>query len=176
LALRHERITDLGAVVAGISVDDPGRNAAMVGKLRLPFPLLADPGGEGAIKPYGLWHDEPALARPAVVVVGPDGEEAFRHVARDYADRIGEDEVVAQVERLALRPVTQEPPAPGEPRPGDRAFPVDALPFYFRAVRFAALALAGRVPEVRAESDGMVAEADRYLASLRALRSAGPAG
>ncbi len=169
MALRHDEITGHGALVTGISVDEPGRNAAMVSKLRLPFPLLADPDGEGAIKPYGVWHDKPSLARPAIVLVGPDGEEAFRQVARDYADRIGEDEVVEAVAGLGLGPVEQDPPKPGEPQPGERAYRVENLPVYYRGVRFAALALGGRVPEARAEADGLVTEVDRYSEAIKTL-------
>ena len=53
--------------MVGISVDDAGRNAAMVEKLGLPFGLLSDPGGEGAIKPYGVWDEGNPFARTAVV-------------------------------------------------------------------------------------------------------------
>lgn len=40
----------------GISVDSPAQNAATVEKLRLPFPLLSDPEGTQAIRPYDVWH------------------------------------------------------------------------------------------------------------------------
>lgn len=156
----------------GVSVDDVGRNAAMVAKLRLPFPLLADPGGDGAIKPYGLWHAEEhgGVAHPAVVVVDPSGEETYRVVGRDFADRPPEDEVVDAVTRLGLAPTSQPAPAPGDPRPGERAMPLDALPAYFRGARFAAVAFSRRFPETRDEAERYVAEADRYSAAVRQLR------
>jgi hypothetical protein len=96
--------------VVGISVDSPGRNAAMVDKLRLPFPLLADPGGRQAIRPYGVWQEGNPYARPAVVIVAPGGRVAFSEVGEDFADRLDEDEVIAALALLGLPPVTQDPP------------------------------------------------------------------
>jgi hypothetical protein len=172
LASVHQRLTAAGALVVGISVDAPERNAAMVEKLRLPFPLLADGGGEGAIKPYGLWNPEEhgGIAVPAVVLVEPDGEEVFRHVARDYADRLGEEELLARVEALGLPAVEQEPPRPGEAESGPRAMPARALSPYFRGAKFAAVALQRRVPEAEAEARALRAEMDRYLEALPRLK------
>ena len=45
----------------------------MVDKLRMPFPLLAEPGGRQAIRPYGVWHEGNPYARPAVIIVAPGG-------------------------------------------------------------------------------------------------------
>jgi hypothetical protein len=44
------------------------------------------------------------------------------------------------------------------------------LPAYLRGGRLAVGALAGRVPEARAEADAMVAVYDRFLAALAAHR------
>lgn len=128
VAKEHGRITAAGALVAGISDDDLGRNAAMVAKLRLPFPLLADPGGGGAIRLYGVWQDEPSLARPALVLVAPDGQETFRRVSRDLADRLTEDDAIAALQALHLPPVAQPAPTPADPRPGERASASRACP------------------------------------------------
>lgn len=78
MAQYHNRLTAAGARMVGISVDPPERNAAMVAKLRLPYPLLTHPDGEGAIKPYGVWDDGQDFARPAVVLVTLDESEALR--------------------------------------------------------------------------------------------------
>ncbi len=78
-----------GATVAAVVIDPPGQNAAMAEKLALPFPVLADPGGEGAIKPLGVWDEAGNMAKPAIVVVGPDGREAYRYVGVDFMDRPG---------------------------------------------------------------------------------------
>ena len=156
--------------MAGISVDSPGRNAAMVAKLTLPFPLLSDPGGEQAIKPYGVWHEGNPFARPAVVIVAPGGRAVFREVGEDFADRLDEEEIIGALQRLGLPPVAQEPPEAGQPDPGPRAVGLAWLPGYLRGGRFAVQALAGRVPEAQAEAAAMTKVYDRFLAALAAHR------
>ena len=47
--------------MAGVSVDPPSRNSAMVEKLDLPLPLLSDPRGD-FIKRLGLWNDEEGVS------------------------------------------------------------------------------------------------------------------
>lgn len=142
----------------------------MVAKLGLPFPLLSDPGGEQAIKPYGTWHEGNPFARPAVVIVAPDRRVAFRQVGEDFADRLGEDEIVAALELLGLQPATQDPPALGQPEPGPRAVDLAWLPAYMRGGSFAVQALAGRVPEARPAADAMNEVYERFLAALAAHR------
>lgn len=153
--------------MVGISVDPVGRNAAMVDKLRLPFPLLSDPGGAGAIKRYDVWHPEPKVARPATVVVGPDGVVASRRVGTDYADRPTEQEVLDEVMRLRLPATTQPAPRPGTPEPSERAVDPSGLPNYLRGAKFAATAMGMRQPDVKVEADALVAEYDRYLAVVK---------
>ena len=140
----------------------------MVEKLRLPFPLLADPGGRQAIRPYGVWHEGSTFARPAVVIVGPGGRVAFREVGEDFADRLGEQDVLGALARLGLPPATQDPPLPGQPAPGPRAVDIAWLPAYLRGGRFAVQALAGRVPAAGDEAETMTNVYDRFLAALAA--------
>jgi alkyl hydroperoxide reductase subunit AhpC len=171
LAHRHKEITAAGARVVGISVDDPGRNAAMVEKLHLPFPLLADPGGGGAIKPYGLWNPEEkgGIAYPAVLIVGPDGEERHRVDSRDFADRPTEDEILEHLAALDLGPVTQEPPAPGDPQPSDRAVKVRALVPYLLGAKSTAKAIGLRVPEAQEQGARHTAMMATWIEAVRAL-------
>lgn len=154
----------------GISVDSPGQNAAMVAKLSLPFPLLSDPGGEGAIKPYGAWDEGHPFARPSVVVVAPDQTVSYRQVGEDFADRLGEDEIVAALGPLGVPPTSQGPPQPGRPAPGPRAVDLAWLPAYLRGGRFAVRALAGRVPGAEREAEAMTEVYDRFTAALAARR------
>lgn len=121
--MRHQQLLEAGARIFAISIDPPERNAAMVEKLSLPFPYLSDPDRSQAIIPYGVADeiDERRIARPAIVVVTPAREEAFRFVSRDFADRMPEDEVVAAVHQLNLAPTTQEPPERGPAEPGPRS-------------------------------------------------------
>ncbi len=163
--------------IYGISIDSPGRNAAMIEKLTLPFPLLSDPDRSQAISPFGVADpdDERRLARPSLVLLAPGGDERWRFVSRDFADRLPEDEVLDQARALGLGAVEQEPPHPGTPEPGPRAMPLDGLPFYLRGARFAALAMGrrhGHLDEsIKDDSKAYVAEMDRYIEAVQELRA-----
>jgi hypothetical protein len=138
LAKQHGRITDAGARVVGISVDGVGRNAAMAEKLALPFPLLSDPDGTRAIQPYGAWHEGKGIARPAVIVTTPGGDEALHQVGEDFADRPDEDELVTTISQLGLPPVRQTPPPRGHhPDPGQNAVNPRSLTPYSRGAKMA---------------------------------------
>lgn len=141
----------------------------MVDKLALPFPLLSDPAGEGAIKAYGVWHDGQGFSKPAVILIGPDRSEVLRQVGEDFADRLPEEDLVGAVRGLVLPPVTQQPPAPGTARPGERAVDLGWLPAYFRGAKYAVMSLAGRVPQARDTAQVMSGEYDRFLAALKWL-------
>jgi hypothetical protein len=166
LAQRHEEITQAGARVVGVSVDPPERNAAMIEKLRLPFPLLSDPEGQGAIRPYDVWHDEQSVALPAVVVLDRGGGELLRQVGEDVADRLDEDDLLAALRQANLPAVTQQPPARGAARPGPDAVELVWLPWFFRGAKTALAALAGRTPEARQQARRMRKGYDRFLEAL----------
>lgn len=153
----------------GISVDSPQQNAAKADKLALPFPLLADPAGEQAIKPYGLWHEGQGFSQPAVLLVHPDGEEVLRQVGEDFADRLPEEELVAEVRALNLPATGQDPPKPGRPEPGPNAVALSWLSRYFAGAKMGVMALAGRVPEARDDARTMRREYDRFLDALQSL-------
>jgi len=69
------QLTALGAVVAGVSVDDSSSHAAFAKKYKLPFPLLADKNGEvanryGALLNLGLFK----VARRYTFLINPQGK------------------------------------------------------------------------------------------------------
>lgn len=138
--------------------------------------MLADPDRLTAIEPLGLADpkDPREIALPAMILVDTEGEEAFRFVSRDYADRLPEDEVLAKVRQLGLGPTTQAAPSPGAPQPGERAMPLDGLPYYLRGARFAVAAFGFRHKDLdealKEDSKAYVEEMDRYLEAVRALR------
>jgi hypothetical protein len=109
-----------------------------------------------------------------MILVDTDGEEAFRFVSRDYADRLPEDEVLENVRRLDLGPTAQAAPTPGTPQPGERAMPLDGLPYYLRGARFAVAAFGFRHKDLdehlKEDSKAYVEEMDRYLEAVQALR------
>ena len=143
----------------------------MVEKLHLPFPLLSDPDRTGAITPYGLADekDPRKLARPAVVIVGTDGEERFRATSRDFADRLTEDALLEALRGLGLPPTTQEPPPPGRSVPGPAAMPFEHLYPYFRGARFAVVAMSRRHPDTKEDTETYIAQMDRYMENVKRL-------
>lgn len=176
MASRHDEFLAAGARIVAISVDSVGQQAAIVDMLDLPFPLLADPDRSGAITPFGVADpkDPREIAIPSMMLVDREGNEVFRFVSRDYADRLPEDEVLAQVDELGLGATTQDVPTPGEPEPGERAMPLDGLPYYLRGARFAVAAFGYRHKDLddglKDDSKAYVEEMDRYLDAVRALR------
>jgi hypothetical protein len=170
MARHYQEYRSRGASIAAIVVDQPEQNAAMVEKLVLPFPVLADPDGALAIRPMGVWNEESKLAQPAMVVLKPDGQEVYRYVGVDFADRPNDDDVLAALDGLGLPALDgATPPLPTlPPRPSERAIDVHDLGPYMRGVRFAAMALAERArdPFDRGEAERTATMAERFLAAL----------
>lgn len=160
MALRHHEYLNAGALVAAIDVDSPAQHAAMVDKLRLPFPLLSDPDRRLSIQPYGLANTEDprGLAISATVVIDPNGDEVLRLVSRDYADRPFEDVALDAVKGLGLAPAEQPAPTMSDPAPGPGAMPFGDLRAYFRGAKFASKAMGLRT--------GATEEADRFAALM----------
>lgn len=174
MALRYDEFLDAGARVVGVSVDSPARNAAMIDKLHLPFEMLSDPDGNGLLRELDVWHPDTAhgdIGRPGVFVVHPDGSEHFRRVARDFADRIAEDELLARVRSLELPPAEQPPVEHVDPEPGEEAMPVRALLPYCRGAKFAAKAMGMRHPEAKDDAARYIEQMDRYMEAVRTLRA-----
>lgn len=144
----------------------------MVDKLDLPFALLSDPDGEDLLRGLDAYNpdERDGIAKPGVFVVAPDGSEAFRQVARDFADRITEDELLDQVRALDLPSTTQPAVTTDDPQPGPQAMPIDALLPYCRGAKFAAKAMGMRHPQATDDADRYVAQMDRYMDAVRTLR------
>lgn len=176
LARRHHEITSAGFRVAAVDIDSPQRHAAMVEKLRLPFPMLSDPDRSRAIEPLGLSdHRDPRnLALPALVAVEPGPRQVYRFVSRDYADRRPEDDLIKALNARGRPPTHQPEPAPGDARPGPRAMPLEAMIPYFRGGKFAALALGLRHrrlgEEFKSDAKAFVAEMDRFVEAVKEVR------
>ncbi len=169
MAREYEAYTRRGATVAAIVIDAPEQNAAMVEKLAVPFPILSDPDGEGAIKRCGVWDEVGQMATPAIIVLGPDGHEAYRYAGVDFMDRPNDDEALAALSSLGL-PAAETPAGTIvhlDPRPGSRATKLGHLAVYLRGVRFASMALAGRArdPFDKAEAERTSWMAERYIAA-----------
>jgi peroxiredoxin len=139
--------------VAGISVDPPPNNAAMVGKLRLPFPLLSDPEGELA-RLFGLWDADEGVAVPSIVVVDQSAEVRYLYTGSDFADRPTDEEVFAglrgldsRIERITGGPEIQVGAAQARERtvrPDERAMELEQLTAYYRGALFTTIVLKKR--------------------------------
>ena len=70
----HE-LTDLGAQVVGVSVDDTASHANFAKKYNLPFPLLADSKGETAAR-YDSLRGDGSLAKRNSFLIDPQGRIA----------------------------------------------------------------------------------------------------
>jgi peroxiredoxin len=97
-----------------VSVDTVEQNAAMVDKLLLPFPLLADPTGD-VIRSYDVWNEgEGGIAKPALFLVRPDSSIAYSFVGSDFADRPLDEDLFAAASGLS-------PSSPSSPLAPDRS-------------------------------------------------------
>ena len=160
--------------IVAIDVDSPGQHAAMIEKLEIPFPYLSDPDRSIAVEPYDVVDHKDArnLARPAMILVDTGGEERFRFVSRDFADRYPEDKVLEVAADLGLDPVAAEEMRAGTPEPGPSAMPFEGLWYYLRGARFAALAMGMRHKDlgesIKEDSKAYVETMDRMLEHIKA--------
>ncbi len=175
MACEYGAYTRRGAQILAIVVDPPAVNAAMAEKLALPFPVLSDSDGAGAIKPYGVWHEGRTFAKPAIIVLAPDGREVYRYVGIDFMDRPDDSAVFAALNTLG-------PPALPEltgtiehlaPQPSLRAFPLDTLAPYMRGVQMAMTGMAQRARDEADRADAMrvATIAERFIKAQSATRA-----
>lgn len=94
----YEDFTAAGADVIGVSRDDTASHDKFIGKHRLPFTLLSDPGGQAA-KSWGL---KATLGLPPRVTFVFDKDGVVRHVFESKI-RFGKhvDEALEVVRRMA---------------------------------------------------------------------------
>lgn len=170
MAREYKRYTDMGAQIVAVSVDAPGRNAAMVESLALPFPVLTDEAGQSLAKPLELWQESREVAIPAILLVAPSGELVWEFRSRDYADRPQDDEdLLGAVKALGLAPIETAPPNPGALEPGE-LFDFDWLYPYFRGIYKNMEALVMRIADdhARAEIERIHGMTGRYLEAVKA--------
>ncbi len=176
-------------MLVAVSVDTVAENAAMVEKLRLPFPLLSDPDAAviaawDVYDPVGGTHGP--IARPAIFVVGRDLRIPYEYVGRDFADRPPNAtifEALDAVRDAPPRPLERAVTGPG-PRPADSGNPADKpmplsdLAPYCRGASFGVQAISLRTsdPAVKAECDRFRAIVGDYIkAAIATWRMVHPA-
>lgn len=172
IATRHREFLAAGARVFAITADSPSQNSFVMTDLALPFPLLSDPDRANAITPLGFADekDPRLISRPGTIVVAPGGDECWRYLGRDYADRPHEDLLLEKVRELGLRPITQDAPVVGEPERGPSSTSTKALPTYFRGSKFAVLAFRGRYRSFgdayRDDAKSHIQMTERYMEAI----------
>ena len=76
------QLEEQGAKLVGISVDGAFCHKAFRDHLGLGFPLLADFHPKGAVaRAYGIWSEEFGVSGRALVMVGPEGDVEWAHLA-----------------------------------------------------------------------------------------------
>ena len=138
--------------MVGISVDAAPRNAAMVDKLLLPFPLLSDPEGV-VMQQYDVRDPKAGIAIPAIVVVDVTGTIRYLYKGRDFADRRGDKPMFEALD--AASHAEGGPPGETEsrvtaaeaerPESERNAVSLEVLSPYYRGVYFATVAINGRL-------------------------------
>lgn len=147
----------------------------MIEKLSLPFPIMSDPDRSLIIEPAGVAdpNDRRNISRPAMILFAPGGDEHWRYVSRDFADRLQNDVVLEQLEALELPPTTQSGPEIGTAVAGPTAMPFEGLVPYLKGARFAALTMGLRhkhlSDEIKEDSKAYVAEMDMMLEAIAEL-------
>ena len=77
-------------------------NKRLAEKLGIGFPILSDSDAT-VISEYGVLHPAGGIggrdiARPAVLLIGPDGVIAWRDLTDNWRVRVGSDEILAAIE------------------------------------------------------------------------------
>jgi hypothetical protein len=143
------------------------------------FQLLSDPKGELA-KRCELWNADESVAVPAIVVVDREGVVRYLYAGRDFADRPGDEKVLAALEEM---PEAGEIGSGVEPevrfaadeaesstvRPERPAISLEHLVPYYRGVFFTTVALKRRFGELR-DRDAFK-EVDRYQRMVKEYRA-----
>lgn len=156
LAAVSDRIHAAGGEVIAVSVDDERRQAGMFERWPTPHTTyVSDPGGERILQPLGLFDPEErgGIALPGLLVIAPDGSEAYRYQGRDFADRTTDEPTLEALEGLGL-PSIDAPdggPTGGVDGELDRFFAPATLGAYFRGNKFGALAIQGRLDDPEAQ-------------------------
>jgi len=105
------RLRALGVQILGVSVDDSESHARFADKYHLPFPLLADTGGQVATAYDSLWSLGPLrFARRNTFIIDPQGRIAkiYRSVKPAGHSR----EIQSDIEALQKAAAHQPPPKP----------------------------------------------------------------
>ena len=93
-------LTQLGAQIVGVSLDDSASHAEFAKKYSLPFPLLADRNG-AVTKSYGALPEGSRYANRYTFLIGPDGRLAKVYTSVDTSRH--SFEVIEDLKKLSKK-------------------------------------------------------------------------
>lgn len=137
-----------GAEIVAIGADTRSASDALIARWALPYYVIDDADGTKALRELDLWNAEEhgGIAAIGTVIFNADGEEVWRTIGRDVADRPDHDTLLRILETFGL-PALHAPPSLSTPEGdgGPEAFPTWAFEPYFQAVRVTTGSLRGRM-------------------------------
>lgn len=168
-----------GSQIAAVSVDPPQRNAAMVEKLLLPFPLLSDPAG-AVLRAYDAWDEANKIAIPSIFVLDRSGTIRYLYRGRDFADRPGDEALFAALDEAERTPETAPSGAEihvtaaeaEQHRSSREGISLQALLPYYRGVYYATVAIKGRLAAYGPECREGVRDVGRFQAMMQGYSKA----
>lgn len=115
----YSRIRSTGARVVAVSPESPDISSRLALELSLPFLLLSDTDGD-VIKNYGVRNTfssaRSLIPHPAVVIVTPLGNIAFKSVDRNYKKRTTIRTILEELDKLGTAPRASCPESPDSAR------------------------------------------------------------
>jgi peroxiredoxin len=170
----YEEFKDRGVRIAGISVDPPSHNGAMVEKLDLPFHLLSDPRGE-LIEHCDLWNDDEGASEPAIVALERSGTIQYLYSGgTDFADRPQEESLLYILGRVGSE--SDEDYGVDEPeiqisaeeaenetvRPDKPTITLEQLKPYYRGVYFATVSMNKKLVDEGLQGESIAKRVNDY--------------
>jgi peroxiredoxin len=91
----------MGTELVAVSVDPVADNKRVTDQLGLEFPILADES-RSVVTDYGVLHVGGGIggrdiARPAILLIGPDGTVMWRYLTENWRVRIRPEKLIAVV-------------------------------------------------------------------------------
>lgn len=99
MAADYDKLRAAGADVLAISVDNPEKSRELTEKLKLPFPILSDPGHQ-VIDAYDLYNSQGKISKPATFVLDRKGIVRWSFFDEDYKVRPLDDVILDELRKL----------------------------------------------------------------------------
>ena len=99
MATDYQKFKSAGAAIVAISIDDPEKSAKLADSLKLPFPVLSDPGHK-VIDTYGILDAGKEIATAAVFILDRQGVVRWSYIAADYKVRPLDETLLDELARI----------------------------------------------------------------------------